>query len=343
MGWTAWAWAKANDRNIEIATLAHASPKRRAVAVTGIILGVLTRLYTYTMRARLVWIPCLLLFYLEYPHASLSQSPAKPESKLAVIDAGPEDAEDSPFVAKDYRFLPGQTLYFEFDIAGFGIRETGGYFKTKHVSLDYAVQPFDGNNVALAPAESGTIDEDLAPQDKNWLPKRRASFLLPAYVARGQYHVRVTVKDLVANKDVATDIPFLMNGATLAAGSGLTIENFRFLRSANDGAPLQLPDFRAGDTVYARFDITGFKLGEGNAYDVAYGLKVLRPDGKTYLDAPQADDLKSKSYYPAPYVPGNVQITTSSDSSGGLYVLILTAHDAIGGQTYESRQSFQIE
>ncbi|HEX4231008.1 MAG TPA: hypothetical protein VHZ07_20190 [Bryobacteraceae bacterium] len=292
---------------------------------------------------RSVLIPCLLLFYLEYPHAGLSQLPAKPESKLAVIDAGAEDAESAPFVASDYRFLPGQTLYFEFDIAGFGIRETGGYFKAKHISLEYAVQPFDANNVGLAPAVSGKIDEDLAPQDKNWLPKRRASFLLPAYVARGQYHVRVMLKDLVAKTEASSDIPFLMNGATLTAGSGLTIENFRFLRSANDGAPLQLPDFRAGDTVYARFDITGFKLGEGNAYDVAYGLKVLRPDGKTYLDAPQADDLRSKSLYPAPYVPGNVQITTSRDSSGGSYILILTAHDAIGNQTFESRQSFQLE
>jgi hypothetical protein len=295
------------------------------------------------MRTRLVLIPCLLFLYLEYPHAGLSQSPAKPESKLAVIEAGAEDAEDAPFVAKDYRFLPGQTLYFEFDVAGFGIHETGGYFKVKHISLEYAAQPFDANNVALAPAVSGAIDEDLAPQDKNWLPKRRASFVLPTLAARGQYHVRVTVKDLVAKTEVSSDIPFLMNGARLTAGSGLTIENFRFLRSANDGAPLQVPDFRAGDTVYARFDVGGFKLGEGNAYDVAYGLKVLRPDGKTYLDAPQADDLRSKSFYPAPYVPGNVQITTSRNSSGGSYVLILTAHDAIGNQTYESRQSFQIE
>lgn len=295
------------------------------------------------MRARLVLIPCLSLLYLEYPHAGLSQAPAKPESKLAVSQAGVEDAEDAPFVATGYRFLPGQTLYCEFDIAGFGIHETGGYFKVKHITLEYEAQPFDANSVALAPAVSDKIDEDLAPQDKNWMPKRRASFLLPSYVARGQYHVRVTVKDLIAKTEASRDIPFLMNGATLTPGTGLTIENFRFLRSASDGAPLQLPDFRAGDTVYARFDITGFKLGEGNAYDVAYGLKVLRPDGKTYLDAPQADDLRSKSFYPAPYVPGNVQITTSHDSSGGSYILILTAHDAIGNQTYESRQSFQIE
>jgi hypothetical protein len=125
--------------------------------------------------------------------------------------------------------------------------------------------------------------------------------------------------------------------------NGLTIADFRFLRSADDRQPLQSPDFRAGDTVFARFDMTGFKHGQENAYDVAYGLKVLRPDGKTYLDAPQADDRKSASYYPAPYVRGDIQITTSRDSSGGLYVLIVTAHDVIGNQTYESRQTFRIE
>lgn len=295
------------------------------------------------MRMRVALFSCLPLFYLEYPHAVLSQTPPKLESKLAVMQAGVEDAEDAPFVATDYHFLPGQTLYFEFDIAGYGIHETGGYFKVRRLSLAYTVQPFDSNSVALAPAVSGKIDEDLAAQDKNWLPKRRASFLLPSLVTRGEYHVRVTVNDLVAKSQVSRDFPFLMRGAALTPGNGLTIENFRFLPTASDGEPLQLADFRAGDTVYARFDITGFKLGDGNAHDVAYGLKVLRPDGKTYLDAPQADEINSKSFYPTPYLPGNIQITTSRDSSAGSYVLVVTARDGIGNQTCESRQTFRIE
>jgi hypothetical protein len=147
---------------------------------------------------RVALISSLLLLYLEYPYPALSQAKpetaeVKTESKLAVIEAGVEDAEDAPFVPKDYRFLPGDTLYFEFDIAGFSIRETGDYYKEKRLSLEYIVQPFDANNVALAPAVSGKIDEDLAAQDKNWLPKRRASFPLPSLMSRGQYHVRVTV------------------------------------------------------------------------------------------------------------------------------------------------------
>ena len=295
------------------------------------------------MRARPSLILCLLVFYLEYPRALPSQPAAKSDSKLAVIDAGVEDAEDAPFVAKSYRFLSGETLYFEFDIAGFDVRETGDYYKVRRISLEYTVQPFDSNDVALTPAISGKIDEDLTDQDKNWLPKRRASFLLPSLMARGQYHVRITVNDPVAKTETKRDLPFLMDGVTLTAETGLSIDNFRFLRSAVDRDPLQMPDFRAGDTVYARFDITGFKRGDENAYDVAYGLKVLRPDGKIYLDAPNADGLKATSFYPAAYLPGNIQITTSPDSSGGQYVLIVTVHDAIGNQTYESRQTFQME
>lgn len=295
------------------------------------------------MRTRLTLIPCLLLFYLEYPLALSSQMPNKPESKLAVIQAGAEDAEDAPFVPKDYRFMPGETLYFSFQIAGFGVRETGGYYPVKRISLEYEVQPFDSNEVALTPAISGKIDEELGKEDKNWLPKRRASFSLPSFVVSGQFHVRVTVKDLVANTNVSRDFPFLIGGLKLQPKSGFSIDHFRFLRAPDDKQPLEMADFRAGDTIYARFDMTGYKFGQVNAYDVAYGLKVLRPDGKTYLDAPQAAELKADSFYPAQYVPGNLEITTSRDSSGGQYIVIVTAHDVIGNQAYESRQTFRIE
>ena len=61
------------------------------------------------------------------------------------------------------------------------------------------------------------------------------------------------------------------------------VRNFRFLRTEEDAEPLKIASYRPGDTVWARFDITGYKMGPGNQRDVAYTLTVTRADGKLFL------------------------------------------------------------
>src|SRR5581483_6194087 len=98
-------------------------------------------------------------------------------STLAVIDAGVAQADDAPFVPPSYEFLPGDYLYFTFQIAGYGIRsEQRG--EVHKISLAYDVAPEDAHGVPLTEASSGTVATDLSPEDKNWQPKRRASFLI---------------------------------------------------------------------------------------------------------------------------------------------------------------------
>ena len=264
------------------------------------------------------------------------------ENSLAVVDASISASEDGPRVGTDYAFLPGEYLYLTFRIAGFTIKSEDRD-EVQKVSLTYEATPQDAGGVPLAERVSGKILTDLSPEDKDWLPKRRVAFLLPSFVAAGEYRVRVGVKDVFGNVEGQADFSFHVGGAKIQPSPALTVENFEFLRGENDHEALQIPAYSPGDTVYARFDLVGYKLAAGNGYHLTYGLVVLRPTGKPFFQDAKAADLADSGFYPAPFVPGTLNLTTSQDTPRGQYVIVLTVRDLIGNQTYETRHAFSIE
>ena len=262
--------------------------------------------------------------------------------ELAIVDAGVEQSEDAPFVASDYQFLPGDFLYFTFSIGGFGIdSEREG--EVRKIALTYQAVPQDAAGIPLTPPATGEVKTQLHPEDKNWMPKRRASFLIPSFVAAGDYHVHVSVTDVVTKHEVSADIPFHIGGVHIKASPSITVENFRFLRKEDDRTPLEIPAYSPGDKVYALFEMTGYKVGPDKQYHLAYGLTVLGPDGKPFLQQPQAAELDSNSYYPAQFVPGNLVLTTAPNSATGQYVVVLTVKDLLGQQSYEAKYAFSLE
>ena len=108
-------------------------------------------------------------------------------------------------------------------------------------------------------------------------------------------------------------------------------------------AALELPAYSAGDSVFVRFIMTGFKVAQKNGYHLSYELFVTRPDGKPYLDRPDAAELASESFYPAQYLPGDFALTTSRDSPKGIYIILLRVRDKIGNSSKEFRFPFTIE
>ncbi len=264
------------------------------------------------------------------------------ESHLAIVDAGVEQSEDAPFVSRDYSFLPGDYLYFSFQIGGFGIRSEDRD-EVHKIALTYEITPQDANGLPLAPPISGAIRTELSPEDKHWMPRRRVSFLIPSFVAAGEFHIHVHVKDLVANTDVSQDVPFRIGGIEIQPAGSLTVQNFRFLRNENDREALEVPAYSRGDTVYASFDMTGFKTDSQNQYHVSYGLTVLAPDGKPFIEKPKAAELEAGSFYPARYLPGVLNLKTPPDVSPGEYVIVLTIHDLFANTTYQIKRAFSIE
>ncbi len=258
------------------------------------------------------------------------------------MDGGVQRSEDAPYAPKTFQFLPGDYLYFTFHVSGFATQKNETT-EIKSLSLEYEVTPQDANHVALAEAEKGNITGDLAKEDKNWTPKRRASFLLPSYVAAGEFQIHVVVRDLIARTEAVRDYPFQIGGIRVATATAVQSVSFEFLRNEDDADALDLPAYAPGDTVWARFQMVGFKMEAGNKYRLAYGVKVLRPDGRAFLDQPDAAQIESESFYPAQFVPGQLQITTPRNAAHGSYVLTLTVRDLVGNQSFDLKRAFTIE
>lgn len=270
------------------------------------------------------------------------QSAKSAESSLQIVAAGVESSEDAPFVSSDFHFLPGDYVYFQFQVSGFTIK-TSANNEVRRISLTYEISPQDSKGVPLTPPVTGLIKEELSAEDKNWTPKRRASFLLPSFVAAGDFHVHLTIKDLLSDTSAERDVPFRIGGVVVAPSTVLGVQDFQFLRKEDDSEPLEVPAYRPGDTIYARFNMTGFHLGAGNEYHLSYGVTVNRPDGKPYLNQPSAAELSDRSFYPVPFVPGEVSVTTSRDTALGSYVLLLTVRDVAVSQIYQLKRAFTVE
>jgi hypothetical protein len=265
------------------------------------------------------------------------------EPTLAILDAGPESAEDAPFVSNDYQFYPGDYLYFRFQVTGFAI-QTDEKTEARKISLVYEITPRDANGVPLTPAVSGDIQDQLNPEDKNWTPKRRASFLLPSFIAAGQFRIHLLVKDLIAKSETEREFPFRMGGVTIVPSPSVSIENFRFLRKEDDQQSLDVPAYAPGDTVYARFDMAGYRTSApDNRYHLTYGLTVFGPDGKPFLEQPNAAELSADGFYAAQFVPGDISLTTTRTSAKGGYVIVLTVRDLVANHTYQTKRSFSLE
>jgi hypothetical protein len=264
------------------------------------------------------------------------------EKSLAIINGGVQRSEDAPFVGKDFQFLPGDYVYLTFQITGFASK-LNEKSETKAISLEYEVTPHDAKHRPVAESIKGVIKDDLGKEDKNWTPKRRSNFLLPSYIAAGTYAVHIVVKDLIAKTEDQQDYPFQLGGVKVDEATAIQVTDFSFQRTQEDVTPLDLPAYAPGDTVWGRFEMLGFKYDDGNTYKLSYGIKILRPDGKVFLDAPQAAQISAGSFYPAPYVPGDLQITTPKNAAKGKYLLTLTVRDLVANQSVDLQRTFTIE
>jgi hypothetical protein len=259
---------------------------------------------------------------------------------LAIVQAGIQTSEDAPFAPKNYEFLPGEYLHFTFTISGY---QTEKIADTIRLHLQYVVDVEDTSGAQLAPPESGTIQDELHPQDSDWLPKRRLSFQLPSQVAAGSFTLQVTVKDLVAKTEIKKTFSFRIGGRKLQPSDTLDVQNFHFYRNENDKEPLEVVAYRPGDTIWARYDIVGFKTDAKHAYKVDYALTVYRPDGTVFLSAPKAGEQASADFYAAQFIPGVLNLTTTTDTPHAEYTIVLTVQDEIGKQTFEHRYPFRLE
>jgi hypothetical protein len=264
----------------------------------------------------------------------LGAAPALEITQIAV-----SDSDGGIPLAPDDAFSPGEILFFTCHIAGFKKSED------ELIHLKYSIAAFDPRDTPLVAPVSNSIDLEVTPQDaeKNWTPKLHMEVELPPLLESGEYRIVVKASDVLGETSVEKTISFHVRGHDGVASKTLAIENFHFVRGESDDQPLAQPVYRPGDTVWARFDLTGYQFGPGNRMDVSYSTTAVSATGKVLWKQPEPAEEKSESFYPKRYVPAEIGITLDRDVAPGEYSITVEVQDAIGHQTYQTSQSFRVE
>ena len=153
----------------------------------------------------------------------------------------------------------------------------------------------------------------------------------------------VKIEDMVARTIAELSVPFQVRSKTVEPSETLIVRNVQFFRGEDDSQALEKPVYKGGEAVWARFDIIGFKYGDKNKIDVSYLTSVLSPSGKVLWTQPEAAMEQSESFYPKRYVAASMGITLLANTKPGEYTIAVTITDAVGKQTYETRQTFNVE
>lgn len=244
--------------------------------------------------------------------------------------------EGGPPIPGKAEYLAGETVFFTCLLDGFKKNEK------ESIDLEWKAAVVDEKGVPLVKSESGKIDAELAPEDKVWKPKIRLQFETPNSALCESCVLKLEVKDLLSGVTASRSVPFAIRGRAVEPSPTLVVRNFRFLRSEDDANPLAAPVYRAGDELWARFEITGFPYGPGNRVHVEYGLSVFRPSGKLLYQEANAATHDEATFYPRRYVNGILNLRLQGLPPGE-YPILLEVRDGIGNQKFELRQPFRVE
>jgi hypothetical protein len=295
--------------------------------------------YGYRHKYPLAWAQ---IAWVRWLAVALSVAGAVPVSgAFSVERIALHQFEDGPVLGSNHAFLPGETVFFSCRLTGYQPAVTGD--DQRSVKLAWKLQVTDPAGIPLIGESSGEIAEPISTQDKNWYPKFLQHFNIPPFAPGGAYHIKVTARDEIAKTELTSQLEFQVRGHAVEPSSTLTARNLRFEKNESDGPPLDPAVYHPGDTLWARFDITGYKYGDKNHYSVEYGLAILRESGDQVFAQPAAAADSSEAYYPQRYVPGAVSLNLAQDVSEGNYTLVITMTDKVGGQMAETRAGFRIQ
>jgi hypothetical protein len=259
---------------------------------------------------------------------------------LAIERVAVHQFEDGPVLSDSHAFLPGETVYFSCRLTGYQTAVTGD--DQRSVKLSWQVHVADPAGISVVPDASGRIEAPVFSQDKNWRPKFVYSFVIPPFAPGGNFRVEAKVRDEVGASQANAQLNLMVRGRDVEPSPELVARNLHFQRTETDATPLDPPVYHPGETLWARFDITGYRHGEKNRYSVEYGLAILRENGEQVFAQPAAADDAHESFYPQHYVPGAISLNLDPMVPEGAYILVITMRDKVGEQSAEARAPFRI-
>ncbi len=265
-----------------------------------------------------------------------AQSYAQGGKPLKIIDPTVSQIEDGQPLGSG-TLTPGETAFFSFQVENYKVGPNGEVRLTGHV------QAFDPRGTPISAPDEIVIGTTLSQEDKEWKPKLRSQAQVPPIAPAGTYTIRYDVIDGQSHAKASGEAKFNVVGPKIEPSSELAIRNLGFYRGQDEETPLAVPAYRAGDMVWVKFDIVGYKYAEQNAIDVSYDVAVTTSEGRQLFAQENAAVEKSQAFYPQPWVPGIFNLTLQSTTKPGSYLLVITAHDNVGKQTVSAKVPFKVE
>ncbi len=276
------------------------------------------------------WLLLAVFCRIERRHAS--------PTRFQIANAGIHQTEDGALAGTNPVFVPGETIFFSCRLADYQVSPE------RKIAIQWEFSAVDASGVPIVEPSSGTIRTELALEDKEWKPKIRQTVLIPPMAESGRYKLKFSAKDELGGVVASIEEPFTVRGHPAETSAALEVRNFRFYRTEEESArPLAIAAYRPGDTVWARFDITGYKLGPDNLRDVAYTVSVTGPGGRVLLPPSEPTVDKTKSFYLVKYVPCVIGFNLQKNLHPDEYTILIKAEDRLGNQTYDGSFTFRVE
>jgi hypothetical protein len=277
--------------------------------------------------------------------------------KLAVDRIALHQFEDGPLRDSSYEFLPGETAYFSCRLTGYQTQDLDD--DRQAVKLAWRMEVRDPLGVLLEEPAQGRIDADLFPEDTNWLAKFLRSFVVPQFAISGEYRISVRVRDEIAGNDpsgeVAGELKFRVKGhapdsgpnSSIDSGGKLMARNVVFLSGEDDALGTRSGVYHPGGTAWIRLEVSGYKfadaVAEKNRFSIAFGMALENAQGEQLFSQAEAGAATDASFYPQRYSTGTLTLNLDKSTPVGDYVLVMTIHDKIGGQSTEVRAPFRVQ
>jgi hypothetical protein len=257
---------------------------------------------------------------------------------LALVGPQLSQMEDGPAEPAGFARLAGDTFYLRCRVTGFAKDAEN------KVRLHYSVQPYDSAGVPLAASESGKIAAEVLSQDRDWAPRVHAAISLPPLLRPGEHSILVQVEDEIAHATASLSVPFTVRGDDVAPSPELVVRGFAFYAAEENLRALSPPVFRPGDTVWAKFDVVGFRYGPQNRVSVSYAVALTAvASGRVLWSNSETAGDPVGAFYPMPWIPARLGLNLQSTIDRGEYSLSLTVTDLAGQQVCSSSQRFEVQ
>ncbi len=275
----------------------------------------------------------------------LATVPGAAGAELVLQRSSLHQFEDGPVIPPGYEYLPGEHAWLTCRIFGYETEpvDAENQLDINRLHLSWKIEAFDPEGLPLQPAQTGQVEEELAPQDVGWVAKVTVQFDVPSFAPEGIYRIPVSIKDELDGEEITSEVTFRVRGEDLPKADSLNLRDFRFLAHQDDRFALSPAVYHPGDTLFAAFEIVGYQMQADNRFEVEFGLTAYSPEDTVMFSQPVAAVETGDGFYPQRWVPAGFNLNLDSDILPGNYAIGVLVRDKISGAEQEFKNPFRIQ